>query len=35
MFEDEYDLAMSVIKGMEARSQTGGYTLERFRFNSA
>jgi hypothetical protein len=35
MFEDEYDLAMAVIKGMEARSQTGGYLLERFRFNSA
>lgn len=35
MFEDEYDLAMAVIKGMETRSQTGGYTLERFRFNSA
>lgn len=35
MFEDEYDLAMAVIKGMKTRSQTGGYTLERFRFNSA
>ncbi len=35
MFEDEYDLAMAVIKGMETRSQTGGYILERFRFNSA
>ena len=35
MFEDEYDLAMAVIKGMETRSQTGGYTLKRFRFNSA
>jgi hypothetical protein len=35
MFEDEYDLAMAVIKGMETRSQTGGYTLERFRFTSA
>jgi putative transposase len=35
MFEDEYDLAKAVIQGMEARSQAGGYTLERFRFNSA
>ncbi len=35
MFEDEYDLAIAMIKGMETRSQTGGYTLERFRFNSA
>lgn len=35
IFEDEYDLAIAVIKGMETRSQTGGYTLERFRFNSA
>jgi putative transposase len=35
MFEDEYDLALTVIKGMEARSQSGGYSLERLRFNSA
>ncbi len=35
MFEDEYDLAMAVIKGVEARSQTGGYSLERLRFKSA
>jgi putative transposase len=35
MFEDEYDLAKSVIQGMEARSQSGGYALERFKFNSA
>lgn len=35
MFEDEYDLAKAVIQGMEARSQAGGYTLERFKFNSA
>jgi len=34
MFEDEYDLAMAVIQGMEARSQEGGYSLERFRFKS-
>lgn len=34
MFEDEYDLALAVIKGMEARSEVGGYSLERFKFNS-
>lgn len=34
MFEDEYDLAIAVIDGMEARSVKGGYTLERFMFNS-
>ncbi len=34
MFEDEYDLAMAVIKGMEARSEAAGYSLERFKFNS-
>ena len=35
MFEDEYDLALAVINGMEARSLKGGYSLERFKFNSA
>lgn len=35
MFEDEYDLARAVIKGMEMRSEIGGYPLERFKFNSA
>ncbi len=35
MFEDEYDLAMVVIEGMESSSQIGSYALERFRFNSA
>lgn len=30
MFEDEYDLAMSVIKGMQARSEKGEYL--RFAF---
>lgn len=35
MFEDEYDLAMAVIQGMEIRSQSGDYTLERFKFKSA
>ena len=35
IFEDEYDLALAIIDGMEARSLKGGYTLERFKFNSA
>lgn len=35
MFDNEYDLAMTVIEGMEARSRAGDYTLERFRFNCA
>ncbi len=35
MFQDEYDLALAVIKGMETRSEIGGYSLERFKFNSA
>jgi len=34
MFEDKYDLALAIIDGMEARSVKGGYTLERFKFNS-
>jgi hypothetical protein len=34
MFEDEYDLAMAVIRGMEIRSKKGKYSLERFKFNS-
>ena len=35
MFEDEYDLALAIMNGMEARSSKGGYILERFKFNSA
>jgi hypothetical protein len=34
MFEDEYDLALAVITGMEMRSEAGRYWLERFKFNS-
>lgn len=34
MFEDEYALAVAIMEGMEARSIRGGYTLERFKFNS-
>ena len=33
MFEDEYDLALAIIAGIEARAAQGGYTVERFRFN--
>jgi hypothetical protein len=33
MFDNEYDLAMAVIEGMTASSQTGGYIVERFIFN--
>lgn len=35
MFEDEYDLATAIMNGMQARSDKGGYTLKRFKFNSA
>ncbi|MFH7244298.1 MAG: transposase [Spirulina sp.] len=35
MFDNEYDLAMAVIDGMESRSVGGGYALERFIFNCA
>ena len=35
MFEDEYDLALAIIQGMESRSIAGEYMLERFKFNSA
>lgn len=33
MFEDEYDLALAVIEGIEARSQLAGCTAQRYRFN--
>lgn len=35
MFENNYDLAMAIIDGMEERSFKGGYALERFIFNCA
>jgi hypothetical protein len=35
MFEDEYDLALAVMDGVEARGHRGGYSTERFKFNSA
>lgn len=30
MFEDEYDLSMAVIKGMQTRSEKGEYSLFAF-----
>jgi putative transposase len=35
IFDNEYDLAMAIIHGMNQRSQLGDYYLERFIFNSA
>jgi putative transposase len=32
MFDNEYDLTMAIIDGMNARSQKGLYMLERFKF---
>jgi putative transposase len=34
-FDNEYDLAMAVMTGMENRSQMGRHTLECFMFKSA
>ena len=34
MFEDEYDLAVAVMDGLETRSVKGKYSLERFKFYS-
>lgn len=33
VFEDEYDLALSIIEGIENRGQQGNYTVERLMFN--
>ena len=35
MFEDEYDLALAVIDGVENRAEKTHYTTARFKFNSA
>ena len=35
IFEDEYELALAGIEGVEARAQRGEYHTERFIFNSA
>jgi hypothetical protein len=31
----QYDLALAVMDGVEARGHRGGYSTERFKFNSA
>ncbi|MBU7582922.1 MAG: hypothetical protein KAF91_08425 [Nostoc sp. TH1S01] len=33
MFDNNYDLAMAIIDGIEKRSLKDGYALERFIFN--
>ena len=33
VFEDEYDLALAIIDGIENRGQQGNYAVERFMFN--
>jgi putative transposase len=33
VFEDEYDVAMAVIAGIQARGDKGSYTVDRFLFN--
>ena len=35
MFDNEYDLALAIISGMESRSSVGDYAIERFIFNCA
>ena len=33
VFDDEFDLAMAIIEGIETRGKRGGYPVERFKFN--
>jgi putative transposase len=33
VFEDEYDLALAMIEGIEHRGQMGNYAIERLMFN--
>ena len=35
IFDNEYDLAIAVMDGLESRSEQNWYTLERFRFKSS
>jgi hypothetical protein len=35
MFDNEYDLALAIISGMNSRSSDGGYAIKRFIFNCA
>lgn len=34
MFDNEYELALAIIAGMESRSSVGGYPIERFIFTA-
>ncbi len=34
IFDNEYDLAVAIMQGMENRSQQGNYRLERLMFKS-
>ena len=34
IFEDEYDLAVAVMEGVQSRCQGRGDVIERFKFNS-
>ena len=33
VFEDEFELVMTIIEGVKARGERGGYAVERFMFN--
>jgi putative transposase len=33
VFEDEYDLALAIIEGLENQAQQGNYSVERLLFN--
>ncbi|GAC1470055.1 MAG: hypothetical protein NVS2B14_15750 [Chamaesiphon sp.] len=34
MFADEYELAVAVMKAVEARARQNGYALQRYRFKA-
>jgi len=33
VFDDEYDLAMAIMAGVESRANNASYPVERFMFN--
>jgi len=33
IFDDEYDLALAIIEGLENRGQQGNFSVERLMFN--
>ena len=33
LFDDEYDLALAIIEGLENRGQQGNFSVERLMFN--